>query len=56
LRRVAPGAVYKEELGQLIVPVPAGELAADVVRRLLEDLMPIADSAAAGTPGSMRGA
>ena len=44
LRRLVPGAVYKEELGQLLVPIPAGMLAADVVRQLLEDLIPAADS------------
>jgi transcription-repair coupling factor (superfamily II helicase) len=44
LRRLVPGAVYKEELGQLLVPIPAGVLAADVVRQLLVDLMPVADS------------
>ena len=26
LRRLAPGATYREDLGQLLVPVPAGEL------------------------------
>jgi transcription-repair coupling factor (superfamily II helicase) len=47
LRRLAPGALYKEDLGQLLVPIPSGELAADVVRRLLDELMPV-DSAVAG--------
>ena len=56
LRRLAPGALYKEDLGQLLVPIPAGELAADVVRRLLDELVPMVDSAAAGASGTMRGA
>jgi transcription-repair coupling factor (superfamily II helicase) len=44
LRRLVPGATYKEELGQLLVPIRSGEPAADVLRQLLEDLMPPADS------------
>jgi transcription-repair coupling factor (superfamily II helicase) len=48
LRRLVPGAVYKEDLGQLSVPIPPGELAADVLRRLLEDLLPPADSGSGG--------
>ncbi len=44
LRRVAPGANYKEDLGQLLVPIAPGELAADALARLLVDLVPGADS------------
>jgi transcription-repair coupling factor (superfamily II helicase) len=44
LRRMAPGANYKEDLSQLLLPIPAGELAADALRRLLEDLIPAPDS------------
>jgi hypothetical protein len=42
LRRLVPGAVYREELDQLLVPIPEDERAADVVRSLLEDLVPAA--------------
>jgi len=48
LRRLVPGAVFKEELGQLSVPVQAGQVAADVVRTLLEDLVPLPDSGPVG--------
>ena len=48
LRRLAPGATYREDQGQLLVPVPAGESAPDAVRALLEDLVPVADVSAAG--------
>ncbi len=44
LRRIAPGASYKEDLSQLLLPIPPGELAADALRQLLEDLIPAADS------------
>jgi transcription-repair coupling factor (superfamily II helicase) len=44
LRRLVPGASYKEDLAQLLVPIPPGELAADFLRQLVEDLMPPADS------------
>jgi transcription-repair coupling factor (superfamily II helicase) len=45
LRRSAPGAAYREDLAQLLVPIPEGERAADAVRQLVEDLIP------AGSPG-----
>jgi transcription-repair coupling factor (superfamily II helicase) len=48
LRRLVPGASYKEDLAQLLVPLRPGEPAADVVRRLLEDLIPPADSGSGG--------
>ena len=48
LRRLAPGATYKEELAQLLVPLGTGELAADRLRQLLEDLIPPADSESVG--------
>ena len=48
LRRLVPGAVFKEDLGQLSVPVQAGQVAADVVRTLLEDLVPLPDSGPVG--------
>jgi hypothetical protein len=43
-----PGATYKEDLSQLLVPLPTDRLAADVVHELLEDLIPLADSEMAG--------
>jgi transcription-repair coupling factor (superfamily II helicase) len=48
LRRLHPGATYKEDLAQLLVPLPSDRLAADVVHQLLEDLIPLADSKVAG--------
>jgi transcription-repair coupling factor (superfamily II helicase) len=44
LRRVFPGATYKEALGQLVVPMRSGERPADALRLLLEDLVEPADS------------
>ncbi|MGP0030559.1 MAG: transcription-repair coupling factor [Acidimicrobiales bacterium] len=44
LRRLAPGASYKEDGAQLLVPIPPGERAADVVRQLLEDLVAPGDA------------
>jgi transcription-repair coupling factor (superfamily II helicase) len=41
LRRLFPGATYREELQQLLVPIPAKVLAADALRELLEDLLPL---------------
>ena len=40
LRRLAPGATYRDELCQLLVPIPEGAPAADGVRRVLEELIP----------------
>ena len=40
LRRLVPGARYREDLAQLLVPIRPGELPADVLRQLLEDLIP----------------
>ncbi len=44
LRRLVPSATYKEDQSLLLVPIAPGTLAADVIRQLLEDLMPVADS------------
>ena len=44
LRRVAPGATYREEMSQLLLPLTDGEPAADAVRRVIEDLLPPGDS------------
>ena len=71
LRRVAPGATFREDVSQLLVPVPPGEDAVDVVSTLLDELLPVDESqpeptrvptragpmrAGWGTPCSMRGA
>ncbi|HEY6474641.1 MAG TPA: transcription-repair coupling factor [Acidimicrobiales bacterium] len=42
LRRVAPGATYREDLAQLLLPVPAGAAAAEGVRGVIEELLPVA--------------
>jgi hypothetical protein len=47
LRRVAPGAAYREEMSQLLLPITDGEPAAEVVRRVIEELLPEADSGSA---------
>jgi transcription-repair coupling factor (superfamily II helicase) len=44
LRRLVPGATYREDLSQLLVPIRSDGLAADVLRQLLEDLIPTRDS------------
>jgi transcription-repair coupling factor (superfamily II helicase) len=44
LRRVAPGASYREEMSQLLLPITDGAPAAEVVRRVIEDLLPVGDS------------
>jgi hypothetical protein len=44
LRRLVPGATYREDPSQLLIPIRPGELPADVVRQLLEDLIPLADT------------
>jgi transcription-repair coupling factor (superfamily II helicase) len=48
LRRLVPGATYKEDLGLLLVPIGPDALAADAVHQLLEDLVPVADSDSSG--------
>jgi hypothetical protein len=50
LRRVAPGATYREDLGQLLVPVPEGQPAATAVLGILEELVPLPDSGATPPP------
>jgi transcription-repair coupling factor (superfamily II helicase) len=44
LRRLVPGARYREDLAQLLIPIRAGELPADVLRQLLEELIPPHDA------------
>jgi transcription-repair coupling factor (superfamily II helicase) len=46
LRRLHPGAAYRPELAQLLVPLRADGPAADQLRQLLEELIPPADSKA----------
>ncbi len=43
LRRLSSGATYREDLSRLLVPVPEGEAPAEVVGRLLDELLPVAD-------------
>ncbi len=44
LRRLVPGAVYREDQSQLLIPIRPGELPADVLRHLLEELIPPDDT------------
>jgi transcription-repair coupling factor (superfamily II helicase) len=46
LRRLVPGALYREDLAQLLIPIRPGELPADVLRQLLEELIPPDDAKA----------
>jgi transcription-repair coupling factor (superfamily II helicase) len=48
LRRLAPGATYREDLSQLVLPVTNGDSAPDTVRGLIEDLLPLADVSPGG--------
>ncbi len=43
LRRISKGAKYKEDLGQLVVPLPRGTDASTFLANFLRDLVP-ADS------------
>jgi transcription-repair coupling factor (superfamily II helicase) len=47
LRRVAPGAAYREELAQLLLPMDSDEPAPEFVRRVMEELIQ-GDSGGAG--------
>jgi len=44
LRRLAPGATYREDLAQLLVPIAAGARAADTIRSVIEELIPLGDA------------
>jgi transcription-repair coupling factor (superfamily II helicase) len=44
LRRLHRSATFRDDLSQLEVPIPSDAGAADVVRQLLDDLVPLADS------------
>ena len=48
LRRVAPGATYREDLAQLLLPLTNGDSAPDAVRGVIEELIPLADVSPAG--------
>ncbi len=43
LRRLVPGATYREDLAQLLIPLTNGDAAPDAVRALIEELLPLAD-------------
>jgi hypothetical protein len=45
---VAPGATYREDLGQLLLPISNGDAAPDAVRGVIEELLPLADVGPAG--------
>jgi transcription-repair coupling factor (superfamily II helicase) len=49
LRRLAPGATFREEHRQLVVVLPAGEPAAAVLRSLLVELVPPSEAVGEGT-------
>ncbi len=53
LRRLAPGAVYREQLHQLVVPLDGKGHAAEVLRELVVQLLPppVADAAGSIPPG-----
>ena len=40
LRRISKGAKYKEDLGQLVVPLPRGTDASSFLANFLRDLVP----------------
>ena len=48
LRRLIPGATYREDLAQLLVPITNGDSAPDTVRGLIEELLPLADVSSGG--------
>ncbi|MGH8987457.1 MAG: TRCF domain-containing protein, partial [Acidimicrobiales bacterium] len=54
LRRLAPGAAYREQLRQLVVPLSGGAQPAEALLSLVAALLPPPDDAA--DTGSMRGA
>jgi len=54
LRRLAPGAIYRDAQRQLVVPLTGDELPADAIRSLLTRL--VVDPAEPSPAGSVRGA
>ncbi len=49
LRRISKGAKYKEDLGQLVVPLPRGTDPSTFLSRFLRDLVPAEDEPAAAS-------
>jgi hypothetical protein len=43
-----PGATYREDLAQLLVPIANGDSAPDTMRGLIEELLPLADVSPGG--------
>jgi hypothetical protein len=43
LRRLAPGATYREDTAQLLLPLTNGASAPDAVRTVIEELIPAGD-------------
>ncbi len=52
LRRLVPGAVFREELGQLVVPLDDTARPAEVLRRLVSDLLPVGELGAQSPRGA----
>jgi transcription-repair coupling factor (superfamily II helicase) len=50
LKRLSKGAIHKEDLRQLVVPIPRGEDAASFLVRLLRELIPDPVPATVGAP------
>jgi hypothetical protein len=53
LRRLAPGATYRDELSQLLVPIAEGAPAAETVRRVIEELLPVAQGDSSPDKGTL---
>jgi transcription-repair coupling factor (superfamily II helicase) len=53
LRRLAPGATYRDELAQLLLPIPEGVPAADGVRQVVEELLPVTQGDSNSVEGSL---
>jgi hypothetical protein len=49
LRRLAPGAAYREDMSQLLVPVDAAGSVPDFVREVMEDLITADSKSGKGT-------
>ncbi len=53
LRRLVPGATYREDLSQLLLPIPDGSPAAEGVRRVIEELVPASAGDSKATGGTL---
>jgi transcription-repair coupling factor (superfamily II helicase) len=53
LRRLVPGATYRDDLSQLLVPIPDGAPAAESVRRMIEELVPASQGDSSPNGGSL---